>query len=354
MAAALFFIRLECACGIPPFANETVMQSRRHSCVVLGGGGFLGLNLCRRLMASGHRVRAFGHRGLFPAELGGADLLQGDFSDRAAITSAIQGAEVAFHLIHSTVPNSANLDMAADVRQNLLPSLAFFDLARSAGVKRVVFLSSGGTIYGHPMQIPTEETAPTEPITAYGISKLAIEKYLALYQRLYGLDYRILRVANPFGPFQVAVKGQGLIAEIIWRAMNRERIEVWGDGSIVRDFIFVDDVIDAVEIAACDGSDERIFNIGSGTGRSIRQVLAAIEHSLPSKLDIAWKGERAVDVPVSILSVTRARDKLGWAPKTSFESGIVKTIAWWKDNADLVKKAMMARISQDGVQSRAD
>jgi UDP-glucose 4-epimerase len=306
------------------------------------------------LTLSGHRVCAFGHRGLFPAALTGTDWLQGDFSDRSAIASAIQGAEVAFHLIHSTVPHSANLDMAGDVRQNLLPSLSFLDLARSAGVKRVVFLSSGGTIYGHPMQIPTEETAPTEPVTAYGISKLAIEKYLALYQRLYGLDYRILRVANPFGPFQVAVKGQGLIAETISRAINRERIEVWGDGSIVRDFIFVDDVIDALEIAAGDGSDERIFNIGSGTGRSVRDVLATIEHSLASKLDIAWKGERSVDVPVSILSVTRARDKLGWSPKTSFESGITKTIAWWMNNADLIKQATMTQVSQNGVGSRAD
>jgi UDP-glucose 4-epimerase len=330
------------------------MQLRRYSCLVLGGGGFLGLNLCRRLTASGHRVRAFGHRSRFPAELGSTDWQQGDFSDRASVADAIQGVDVVFHLIHSTVPHSANLDMANDVRQNLLPSLAFLDLARGAGVKRVVFLSSGGTIYGRPIQIPTEETSPTEPITAYGISKLAIEKYLALYQQLYGLDYRILRVANPFGPFQVAVKRQGLIAEIISRAISRERIEVWGDGSVIRDFIFVDDVVDALEVAASDDGVERIFNIGSGAGRSVRDVLATIEHAVASKLDIAWKGERAVDVPVSILSVTRARDKLGWTPKTSFESGVTKTIAWWKDNAELVKRAMTAHISQNGVQNRAD
>src|SRR5450830_889661 len=128
------------------------MQSYRRSYVVLGGSGFLGTNLCRHLTASGHRVRAFGHRGLFPAAVTGADWLQGDFSDRAAIAGAIQGAEVVFHLIHSTVPYSANLDMADDVRQNLLPTLDFLELARSAGVKRVVFVSSGGTVYGHPMQ----------------------------------------------------------------------------------------------------------------------------------------------------------------------------------------------------------
>jgi UDP-glucose 4-epimerase len=213
-------------------------------------------------------------------------------------------------------------------------------------VKRIVFLSSGGTIYGRPNQVPTEETAPTDPITAYGICKLAIEKYLALYQLHFGLDYRILRVSNPFGPFQVPRKRQGLIAEIILRAINGESVEIWGDGSIVRDFIFVDDVIDALELAAEDCGEERLFNIGSGVGRSVRDVLAAVENLLGQKLDIVWKDTRPVDVPVSVLSIRRAREKLGWAPKTSFEGGIAQTIAWWKENSGLLKQVMTPTPSQ--------
>ena len=184
------------------------------------------------------------------------------------------------------MPYTANLDSAADIRENLIPSLAFLNLARSAGVKRVVFLSSGGTVYGRSKQIPTAETEPTDPITAYGISKLAIEKYLALYEMHYGLDYRILRVANPFGAYQLPVKRQGLIAEAISRAMNREAVEIWGDGTMVRDFVFVDDVVNALEIAAVDRSEERVFNIGSGVGRSVRDVLTTIENSLGLKLNI--------------------------------------------------------------------
>src|SRR6202035_1064274 len=238
-------------------------------------------------------------------------------------------------------------DIASEVRDNLIPTIALLDIVRAAGVKRVVFVSSGGTIYGRPIQIPTEETAPTEPITAYGINKLTIEKYFALYQHLYGLEYRILRVANPFGPFQIAVKKQGLIAEVISRAIRREPIEVWGDGSIIRDFIFVNDVVDALEIVAVDEGNERIFNIGSGVGRSVREVLAAVEASLATRLEIVWKDERAVDVPVSVLSVKRARDKLCWIPTTSFESGLSQTIAWWRENADLIKQ-VMTQVSQHG------
>ena len=126
-------------------------------------------------------------------------------------------------------------------------SLALFDICRNSGVKRIVFVSSGGTIYGPSAQIPISETAPTDPITAYGVGKLAIEKYLALYEHLFGLDYRILRVANPFGPFQIPLKNQGVIAALISRALKNEPIEIWGDGSVVRDYIYVDDVVAALE-----------------------------------------------------------------------------------------------------------
>ncbi len=312
------------------------MPSNGRLFVVLGGGGFLGINLTRRLVAARHRVRAFGHAGLFAGACAGAEFRRGDFTDRAALADALRGAEIAFHLVHSTVPHTANLDITRDIKENLVPSIAFLDLAVEVGVKRVVFLSSGGTIYGRPLQIPTDETAATEPITAYGISKLAIEKYLALYRELFGLEYRVLRVANPFGPFQVAKKKQGLIAEIVSRALGREPVEVWGDGSVVRDFVYVDDVMDALELAAAHTGGEHIFNIGSGIGRSVRNVLATVEHLLGQKLDIVSRPKRAVDIPISILSVKRAREELGWNPKTSFESGVAQTIAWWKENLDTV------------------
>src|SRR5271165_1724251 len=260
------------------------MISRRPSCIVLGGGGFLGINLCRRLAYAGHRVRAFGRRCLFPQALEKVEWYQGDFCDATALAAAIETYDIVFHLVHTTTPHSANLDMAKDVQQNVVSSIALFDISRSLGVKRIVFVSSGGTIYGTPDQIPTPETAPSEPITAYGIGMLAIEKYLALYQRLHGLQYRILRVANPFGPFQVPVKNQGVISVLVSHAINRESIEIWGDGSVVRDYIFVEDVIDALEAAMNDQSGSRVFNIGSGSGRSLLDIIGAVENLSDAKL----------------------------------------------------------------------
>ena len=306
------------------------MISRRQSCVVLGGGSFLGINLCRRLAAAGHRVRAFGRRCLFPEALDQVEWYQGDFCDPAALAAVVKTYEIVFHLVHSTTPHSANLDMAQDLQQNVMSSLALFDLSRALGVRRIVFMSSGGTIYGASEQIPTPETAPSEPITAYGISKLAIEKYLSVYERLYGLQYRILRVANAFGPFQVPVKNQGVISALISGAINNEKIEIWGDGSVVRDYIFVDDVIDAVEAAMGDQSDARIFNIGSGSGISLLEVIGAVENLLNTKLKIDWKQSRLVDVPKAILAIDRARDILKWTPNTPFEKGLQQTFKWWK------------------------
>jgi UDP-glucose 4-epimerase len=223
--------------------------------------------------------------------------------------------------------------MAGDVQGNVVASLALFDLCRKLKVRRLVFVSSGGTVYGLPNAIPTPETAPTDPIGAYGVGKLSIEKYLAVYERLHGLDYRILRVTNPYGPFQVPIRNQGLVAAIISKALRGESNEIWGDGSVIRDYIFIDDVVDALVAAVEDRSAGRIFNIGSGKGRTVREVLAAIEVALGTKLDVNWKQGRAADVPASVVAIERARDLMGWVPGTPLDSGLAQTIQWWRSRA---------------------
>jgi UDP-glucose 4-epimerase len=305
------------------------MTARQRSCIVLGGGGFLGINLCRRLVSAGYRVRAFGRHCLFPGTLDDIEWYQGDFTDVVSLATAIETNDIVFHLLHATTPQSANLDMAGDLKQNVVSSVGLLDISLRLGVKRVVFVSSGGTVYGPTNQIPTPETAATEPITAYGISKLAIEKYLALYERLHGLDYRILRVANPFGPFQVPVKHQGVIATLISRGLRGESVDIWGDGSVIRDYIFIDDVVTALETVMTDESDTRVFNIGSGQGRSLLQVIVSIEDLLNAKLRINWTTGRPIDVPKSVLAIERAKNVLGWAPHVPFEAGLQKTLDWW-------------------------
>ncbi|OYY97852.1 MAG: hypothetical protein B7Y42_07830 [Polaromonas sp. 28-63-22] len=307
--------------------NATVNLSRTR-CAVLGAGGFIGTNLCRALVGRVDSLRAFGRRQSFPEALRGCDWMPGDFADPTCMAAAVAGCDVVFHLVNATTPASANVDKVADLNANVASTLHLLDACRETGVKRVVFVSSGGTIYGIPEQVPTPETSPTNPITAYGISKLAIEKYLGLYEYLYGLEYRVLRVANPFGPYQTALKNQGVIAAFVRRALAGKPIEIWGDGSVTRDYVYIDDVVEALMLAATHDGSGRIFNIGSGEGRSLNDIVASISKLLEVEIPVDHRPSRPVDVPVSILDTTFASRDLDWRPRTVFEEGLSTTISW--------------------------
>ena len=303
-------------------------------CVVLGGGGFIGTNLCRSLVGKVDTLRAFGRRQSFPEALSqkGIDWIPGDFADAAALAAAVSGCDIVFHLVTSSTPASSNVDKIFDLESNVFSTLHLLDACREERVRRVIFVSSGGTIYGVPKKTPTPEDAPLNPISAYGISKLAIEKYLALYEHLYGLEYRILRVSNPFGPFQTAIRNQGVISAFLHRALDGKPIEMWGDGSVTRDYIYIDDVVHAFELAVQHKGDERIFNIGSGVGKSLNDIVTSINQLLGRELDIRHFEGRKVDVPCSVLNVSLAKSALGWLPQTDFLDGLEKTIAWMQEN----------------------
>jgi len=301
----------------------------QKSAIVFGGGGFIGTNLCRRLLSSGYRVRAFGHSRLFPDALIDVEWIPGDLADTAAVARALEGAVIVFHLIHSTLPHPAS-QSATDTLRHIEPTVSLLDACRTAGVARVVFVSSGGTVYGDAARIPTTETEPSAPITPYAASNVAIEQSLALCRERVGLEYRVLRAANPYGPFQTANRKQGVIATMIKCALQGDRIDIWGDGSVVRDFVYIADVVDALLLAAETDSRHRIFNIGSGRGRSLLEVIAAMEEAIHQPLAINWLPGRPSDVPVSVLAIDRAKEALGWEPKIGFAEGLQRTISWWR------------------------
>jgi UDP-glucose 4-epimerase len=308
----------------------TALESLR--CVVLGGGGFIGTNLCRKLAGRVGELKAFGRRKSFPDALDGVEWLQGDFNDPLSVAAAIEGADIVFHLINATTPNNANIDKAADLRSNVGNTIHLLEACKSAAIKRVVFVSSGGTVYGIPQEIPTAEDSPCWPITSYGISKLSVERYLHLFEYMHGLDYRVLRVSNPFGPFQTAEKNQGVIAAFARRLVAGQHLEVWGDGTVTRDYLYIDDVVDALELAAIHEGPDRIFNIGSGVGRSLNEVIETLQTiESASGLEIERREGRMVDVPVTTLDIGRAARVLGWAPRVEFADGLRRTLDWVRD-----------------------
>ncbi|QTL03036.1 NAD-dependent epimerase/dehydratase family protein [Aquabacter sp. L1I39] len=315
---------------------ETNLRAQK-TCLVLGGRGFIGSHLVAALAAEGWRVRSFDRAGSKPLVRYGLcpslEQLDGDFTDAADVARAVEGCEVCFHLVSTTLPKTSNDDPLFDVESNLLSSIRFLQQAHKAGVKRVVFVSSGGTVYGPPRELPIPETHATDPQCSYGIVKLAIEKYLELFRELHGLDYRILRLSNPFGEGQRLQASQGAVAVFLGKALRGERIEIWGDGTVVRDYVHISDVVAALTRAATAPTKSRVFNIGSGEGLSLNGLLDGIEHVLGRPARRVYLNARAFDVPVNLLDIGRARQELGWAPRLSFIEGLMRFAAALDDSA---------------------
>ena len=303
-------------------------------CLILGGGGFIGSFLADRLLILGHAVRIFERPRVLPYRAFGreerVEWLAGDFQSAADVEAAVEGCNVVFHLVSTTLPKNSNDDPIYDVETNLVGTLRLLAAAVRCAVKKVVFISSGGTVYGIPSRIPISEEHPTDPLVSYGIAKLAIEKYLHLYWYLYGLECSILRVANPYGERQRVDTAQGAVAVFLSKALAGQPIEIWGDGSVTRDYVYIEDVVDAFIMAMNHDGEQRVFNIGSGEGRNLNQLLTIMEDLLRRPVERRYLPPRKFDVPVNVLDISHARDVLGWQPRVSFRDGLQRTLDWMR------------------------
>jgi UDP-glucose 4-epimerase len=300
-------------------------------CVVVGGGGFIGSHLCEALLAAGHEVTVFDREeapNLNRLKQKGVILSIGNFFNPQDLQSSLQNQDAIFHLLSTTVPQTSNEDPAYDVETNVIGTLRLLEEARKAHIKKVILASSGGTVYGIPQEIPIKESHPTDPTCSYGITKLAIEKFLHLYWILYGLDYCILRLANAYGERQRPTATQGVIPVFLEKALRNHEITVWGDGSVMRDYVFVTDIASALVKALTYSGEMKIFNVGSGQGHSLRELIHVIEGVTGRPLKVKYTAGRSFDVPISILDVSRAKNYLNWMPTISLFEGIAHMYAW--------------------------
>jgi len=298
--------------------------------LVLGGAGFLGGHILHALRDSGRPVRVF-DRARPPADRDqppDVEYYEGDFGSRGDLDAAISGCNVVVHLVSTTRPKTSNDDPAHDLETNVVATVRFLDLARQAGVKKIVYASSGGTVYGEPDVLPIPEQHATLPVCSYGIHKLAIERYLALYHRLYGLDYCVLRMSNPFGEGQRPDVAQGAVSVFLDKAMRNEVIEIWGDGSVVRDYVYAADVARAFRLAIEYDGPHKVFNIGSGHGLSLNELLQAIESLFGRPVARHYGPGRSLDVLANVLDISNAETYLRWRPEFSFHEGLRRTLSW--------------------------
>ncbi len=300
-------------------------------CLILGGGGFIGTALAQQALLDGWRVRVFDRPGvkvpLQFADMPGLEWISGDFQNPEDLALALDGVEAVVHLIATLLPRASNEAPMQDVETNVVATLRLLSLMTERRIRKIVFASSGGTVYGVPRMIPIPEDHPTHPEVSYGITKLMIEKYLYLYGRLHGLRPITLRIANPYGGGQRIGTGQGAVAAFLHCALQGEPVEIWGDGSITRDYLHVHDVATAFLCALRYEGAHQVFNIGAGQGLSLNELVSSIEEQLGRQLPKRYLHGRSFDVPVSVLDISLAQSELKWTPSIDFAEGLRMTIA---------------------------
>ena len=302
-------------------------MGERH--LILGGCGFIGRHVALLLARAGHRVTLAdrvqpSHKPDEPA----AELISWQYLELSSASwdELVADVDVVHHYAWGSLPATANANPLGDLLGNVGATVAMLDALARRGSGRVVFASSGGTVYGRLDRTPVPEDHAVAPITAYGAGKATAETYLGVYRFLHGLDCRVARIANPYGAGQDLSRGQGAVTTFLHHAIAGQPITIWGTGEVVRDYIHISDVARGlVRLATAPEAAEHVFNVGSGIGTSLNDIVRELEVQF-GPLAITRTETRPFDVPVSILDITRARRVLEWSPTLSFAEGIACTI----------------------------
>lgn len=304
--------------------------------LVLGGAGFIGSNLVRTLVAAGERPRILTRPSFTVSNiqdiLDRVDLIYGDFMDDVLLRRATENVTTVFHLISTTFPSMTVESSVYDILSNLLPTIRLAEICQANGVQRIVYASSGGTVYGEPQAIPIPEDHPLVPKSAYGQSKLTIENYLNFYARTTSLSVNILRLSNPYGPGQNPVGVQGIVAVAMCCAREGRTLNIYGTGEAVRDYVYIDDVVQAMRIAS-EKPGSPVVNISSGKGHSVMDIVRGVEQVSGCLVRRRFVPARPGDVQVNVLSNRRAYELYGWQPHVGLKEGLSRTWEWMTGNS---------------------
>lgn len=311
-------------------------------CLVTGAAGFIGSNLVDRLLAEGHDVvgvddlshgklsnleeaRRLGEGG------GGArfsfvkaDITDSGFGDVVASSNP----DVVFHLAAQMDVRVSVREPLEDARLNVLGTINVLEASRAAGVRKVLFTSSGGSIYGEPEHLPVSERVGVDPHSPYAASKVCGEIYLGTYRHLYGLQSTSLALSNVYGPRQDPHGEAGVVAIFCSALLEGRQGKIFGDGTAVRDYVYVDDVVDAFVRASGDAGNGRRFNIGTGVGTSVRELHTAIARAAGMPDEPTFADARLGELQAITLDVSSARHGIGWEPFTALEEGVARTFDW--------------------------
>jgi len=298
-------------------------------CCVIGGAGFIGRRLVEKLVATGRDVVVVGrHIAPEKAQPFNVEYVACNYANRNQLREVLSTCEEIIDLAYATVPQTSFADPLFDLQENLPPVIGLLDEARTINrLRRLVVVSSGGTVYGPVDHLPIVEETPLSPVSPYGITKMTIEKYAMMFHRLHGLPITIVRPANAYGVGQKPFTGQGFIATAMGHIVRGDEVIIFGENGTVRDYVHVTDIARGIVFALEKGECGVAYNIGAGVGRNNREVLDILE---PLALQngystrIRTEPARSFDVPANVLNFDRLLACSGWLPDVSFEEGIVE------------------------------
>lgn len=298
---------------------------------IVGGAGFIGTAIINAFGASergdivvvdkAHRLSRCGPALRNVRTLEMASLQQTNWRN------LFQSGDQLIHLAWSSQPSSAIERVAESAQENVIGSLQLFSAAINAGVDKIIFASSGGTVYGHSSMEPVQEDRPLAPVSGYGAGKASVESYLQVLSSTHGISGISLRIGNPYGPYQLTGTPIGIIANFIRRARDNRTATIFGDGEIVRDYISISDVADAFVMGLKTSIESGAYNIGSGQGKSINEIVTALTPLLPTPLRVEYVAQRSFDIKSIVLNCAKFSQSTGWRPKTDFQSGLEQMLA---------------------------
>lgn len=303
-------------------------------CLVIGGDGFIGSHIVDDLLDRGFEVRVFdrfqkGRIKNLKHLKGKIEFHKGNFLNKWHLSRALKGVDYVFHFVSLSTPASTANDPHEEIRLNLDGTLQLLDLCVKYGIKKVVYPSSGGAVYGNALEEVASETTQPRPVSPYAVTKLTVEEYLHFYKRQYGLDFVIYRIANPYGERQDPNGIQGAIPIFMKHMIKGETLDIYGN--TVRDYIYVKDATRFIAESFDQSHKNTTYNVGTGKGISLFELVLMLAKTTETTPKIKRLERRPFDVQKIVLDTTRANEEFGFYPETSLEVGLEKTYAYLKE-----------------------
>ncbi|NOT63040.1 MAG: NAD-dependent epimerase/dehydratase family protein [Acidobacteria bacterium] len=308
------------------------MDLKNKPVLVLGASGFIGSHLTKALLKSNYRVRAFSRRFDIAQKkelekLGTLEVIEGSVFDEQALQQALTGISLVINLVTFSIPSTSPYSLQSELNTTLQSLNLLLSLMAKCQVKKLIFPSSGGTIYGNSEFRLVSERDRTAPLSSYGMGKLLCEEMIGFHHRTLGLDYLILRISNPYGAGRIRRVSQGVIDVFLEKVKAGQPLSIWASADTVRDYIFIDDLTDVtLRLIDLDISESVTLNIGSGIGTSLQDILLMINKVTGLETKHSYETRNVPGVPYNVLDIQRLQDLTGWKPTYDLESGIQE--AW--------------------------